>query len=92
MARRGHTGHSEVERLIEEARAAGATELDLSARSLTELPAAIGQLRQLQELNLTRAKPQQQPAERVARGDRRVDPAPKHKPLPQPAEHAARGD
>ena len=44
---------SEVARLIEEARAAGATELDLSGRGLTELPEAIGQLSRLQDLVLT---------------------------------------
>ena len=47
MAGRGHPGHSEVARLIEEARARGAAELDLSDRGLT-VPAAIGQLRQLE--------------------------------------------
>ena len=37
MARRGHPSHSEVARLIEEARTNGSTELDLSSQGLTEL-------------------------------------------------------
>ena len=53
MARGGHLSYSEVARLIEGARAAGATELDSSGRGLTDLPAAIGQLSQLQRLNLS---------------------------------------
>ena len=53
MARRGNPGHREVVRLIEQARAYGATELNLSARGLTELPVEIGQLSRVQSLNLS---------------------------------------
>ena len=45
-------GHVEAERRIEEARQAGATELDLRGLELTEVPEAISSLTQLQSLNL----------------------------------------
>ena len=51
MVRHGHPGHSEVARLIEQARADAATELDSCLWApLTERPAAIGQLSELQSL------------------------------------------
>jgi Leucine-rich repeat (LRR) protein len=52
MAGRGHPSRGAVARLIKEARATGATELVLSNLGLTALPAAIGQLSQLQSLDL----------------------------------------
>lgn len=44
--------YREAERRIEVARQEGATELDLSNLALTEVPEAIGQLTQLEELVL----------------------------------------
>ena len=41
-----------AEKIIEEARRSGATELDLSGMRLTELPESLGQLMQLQLLNV----------------------------------------
>ena len=45
-------GYLEAERRIEEARQAGATELDLRDLKLTEVPDSIGQLTNLQKLDL----------------------------------------
>ncbi|MDM8521039.1 hypothetical protein QUF64_13405 [Anaerolineales bacterium HSG6] len=51
--------YREAEKRIEQARHSGATELDLSAEwgakdeKLTELPESLGQLTQLQSLNLS---------------------------------------
>lgn len=50
MARGG--AYREAEQKIEEARRSGATKLDLSQMNLTELPESLGQLAQLQSLNL----------------------------------------
>jgi Leucine-rich repeat (LRR) protein len=46
-------GYLEAEKRIEEARQAGATELDLSSLKLTEVPEEILSLQQLQSLNLS---------------------------------------
>lgn len=51
---RGGDPTDEVARRIEEARASGANELNLSSLGLTELPEIIGELSQLQRLNLSR--------------------------------------
>ena len=55
MSKRADSTEGEFAKRIKEARATGATELDLSELGLTELPAAIGQLSQLQELDLAEA-------------------------------------
>jgi hypothetical protein len=44
--------NEEVLKVIEEAKASGATELDLSWKNLNALPPEIGQLRKLQQLIL----------------------------------------
>ena len=44
--------YKEAEKKIAEALKSGATKLDLSGMELTELPESIGQLTQLQTLNL----------------------------------------
>lgn len=55
MAKRNRPAKDDVARSIEEARATGATALELPYEGLTELPAAIGELRELQSLELERA-------------------------------------
>ena len=46
--------YKQAEQKIQQALQSGATELDLSGMKLTELPESIGQLTQLQTLNLFR--------------------------------------
>jgi hypothetical protein len=52
MAR--NEAYRKAEQKIEEARRSGVTELDLSGMELTELPESLGQLTQLQSLNIQR--------------------------------------